>query len=231
MKRLITILVAVLLFGCDQHEKNSDDQWKTIKVGDYLFDFPGDFTLVADNGIDSYVGKIKGESMSFGFDFGYYSNDFEQTLQEYLDNGDWRLALSYQFIKADITYDQTNMPKVDVLNIRQATIQDSTMGKGFDYVATCKQDTTKFDFPVYIPDEIKQLNFHVDTIDNQYRKIVWAKDPQNGTTGIYIRDLNSFDKTINSHLALSMATSKLTIEQQEIALKIFKTVRLKNETK
>lgn len=228
MKRHLTILITILLFGCGQTEKKSDGQWKTIEVGDYLFDFPTDFELVTEKGIDSYVGKIKGDSMWFGFDFGYYSNDFEQTPQEYLDKGHWRLALSHQFMKEVITYDQTNMPKVDVINIRPATIQDSTIGKGCDYIAKCKHDTTEFDFAVYIPDEIKQLNFTIDTVDNQYRKIVLAKDTQNGTTGIYIRDLNSFNESINSYLALSMATSKLTTKQQEIALKIFKTGRHKN---
>ena len=131
-------------------------------------------------------------------------------------------------MKVGITYDDRNMPKVDVINIRPATIQDSTIGKGCDYVAKCKHDTTEFDFAVYIPDEIKQLNFTIDTVDNQYRKIVLAKDPLNGTTGIYLRDLNGFNESINSYLALSMATSNLTSKQQEIALKIFKTGRHKN---
>lgn len=221
----------MFLFGCGQTEKKSDGQWKTIEVGDYLFDFPADFELVTEKGIDSYVGKIKGDSMWFGFNFGYYSNDFEQTPQEYLDKGHWRLALSLQFMKEGITYDQTNMPKVDVINIRPATIQDSTIGTGCDYVAKCKHDTTEFDFAVYIPDEIKQLNFTIDTVDNQYRKIVLAKDPQKGTTGIYIRDLNSFSESINSYLALSMATGKLTSKQQETALKIFKTGRHKSGKK
>ena len=49
--------------------------------------FSSDFELVTENGIDSYVGKIKGDSMCFSFDFGYYSSDFEQTSQEYLENG------------------------------------------------------------------------------------------------------------------------------------------------
>lgn len=228
MKHILIILISIPLFSCGQTEKKSDGEWKTIEVGDYLFDFPADFELVTGNGIDSYVGKIEGDSMWFGFDFGHYSDDFEQTPQEYLDKGYWRHTLPHQFMKVGITYDQTNMPKVDVINIRPATIQDSTIGKGCDYVAKCKHDTTEFDFAVYIPDEIKQLNFSIDTVDNQYRKIVLAKDPLNGTTGIYIRDLNGFNESINGYLALSMATSNLTSKQQEIALKIFKTGRHKN---
>lgn len=231
MKRLLTFFVIVILFGCGHTEKKSDGQLKTIEVGDYLFDFPADFELVTEKGIDSYVGKIKGDSMWFGFDFGYYSNDFEQTSQEYLENGFWRNELSYRFMKEGITYDPTNTPKVDVMSIRPATIEDSIIGKGCDYVAKCKHDKTEFDYAIYIPNEIKQTNYSIDTVHNQYRKIVWAKDPQKGTTGIYLRDLNGLNKSINSYLALSMATSKLTSKQQETALKIFKTGRHKSGKK
>ena len=228
MKGLLTFFALIILFSCGQTEKKLDGQWKTIEVGDYLFDFPADFELVSEKGIDSYVGKIKGDSMWFGFDFGYYSSDFEQTSQEYLENGFWRMQLPYRFMKEGITYDQTNTPKVDVINIRPATIQDSNIGSGCDYVAKCKHEKTEFDFAVYIPNEIKQTNYLIDTVDNQYRKVVWAKDPKKGTTGIYIRDLNGFNESINSYLALSMATGKLTSKQQETALKIFKTGRHKS---
>lgn len=224
-----TFFVIVVLFGCGHTEKKSDGQWKTIEVGDYLFDFPSDFELVTEKGIDSYVGEIKGGSIEFGFDFGYFSNDFEQTSREYLENGFWRNQLSYRFMKEGITYDQTNTPKVDVMSIRPAITQDSIIGKGCDFVAKCKYDKTEFYFAIYIPNEIKKTNYSIDTVDNQYRKIVWAKDPQKGTTGIYLRDLNGFNNSTNSYLALSMETSKLTSKQQETVLKIFKTVRHKNQ--
>jgi hypothetical protein len=231
MKKLLTILLTIFLFGCLHTEKESGQQLNTIQVGDYLFDFPIDFKLVEEKGIDSYVGIVRGDSMCFGFDFGYYSSNFEQTPVEYLDKGHWRLNLPSQFMKEGITYDQTNLPKVSVLNIRPATLGDSALGGGSDYIARCKLDKTEFDYAVYIPEEIKQLNFAIDTFDRQYRKIVIAKDPQKGTTGIYIRDLNRFSKSVGNYLALSMATSKLTMQQQEIALKIFRTGRRKNATK
>ncbi len=231
MKGLLTFLLILMLFGCKQTERKSNGQLNTIEVGDYLFDLPADFELVTEKGIDSYVGKIKGDSMCFDFDFGYYSNDFEQTPQEYLESGFWRNYLSYRFMKEGITYDQTNTPKVEVRSIRPATIQDSTIGKGCDYVAKCKYDKTEFDFAVYIPSKIKQTNYSIDTIDNQYRKIVWAKDPKKSTTGIYLRDLNGFNESINSYLALSITTGNLTNKLQETALKIFKTGRHKSGKK
>lgn len=69
--------------------------------------------------------------------------------------------------------------------------------------------------------------FIVDTVENQYRKIVYGNNPENEITGIYLKDLRSFNKSINSYLALSMETDKLTKQQQEVVLKIFRTGRRK----
>lgn len=231
MKSLLTLTILLHLLSCGQTHKKRDTPSKTIEVGDYLFEFPPDFELVKEKGIDAYVGKIQGDSMWFSFDFGNYSDQFVETPQEYLDKGHWRLALPYQLMKEGITYDQKNTPKVDVISIRPATIQDSAKGKGCDYIAKCQHEQIEFDYAVYIPNEIKQMDFMIDTVDNQFRKIVLAKDPKKGTTGIYIRHLNSFNESMNSYLALSMATSNLTRQQQEIALRIYKTGRYKNGTK
>ncbi len=229
MKKLFIVLLPLFLFSCGQAEKKPPRQWITIEIGDYLFDFPADFKLVKEKGIDSYVGRIKGDSMFFQFDFGYYSNRLEQTPQEFLDKGYWRLVLPLEFMKEGVAYDQSNTPKVDVINIRPASVQDSSIAPGCDYVAKCKYGKITVDFGVYIPDETKQMNFAVDTLDKVYRKIVWAKDPQKGTTGIYLEDLNSFNGSINNTLALSMSADKLTTNQQETALKIFRTGRRKRE--
>lgn len=231
MKRLLLIFATVVLFGCAHTDRNNYQQWKTIEVGNYLFDFPSDFKLIAEKGIDSYVGEIKGDSISFSFDFGYYSSKLEQTSEEYLEHGVWREDLPHRFMKDDLTYSNADIPKVDVISIRPASIQDSTVGKGCDFVAKCKYGNSKSDFAIYIPNEIKQNNYAIATVDNQYRRILWSKDPKNGLTGIYIKDLKSLNQSMNSYLALSMVADSLTSSQQEIALKIFKTGRLKNRKK
>jgi len=228
MKTLIAIVVILTLFSCEQTSKTATDGWETIVIGDYVFDFPPDFKLVEEQGIDSYVGEIQGDSIRFGFDFGYYLSDFGQTTEEYLKDGFWKQHLPHRFMREGTTYDRINTPKVEILNIRTATIQDSIIGKGCDYVAKCKHVKTKFDFPIYIPEEIKQVYYAIDTIENQHRKMVWAKDPKKGRTGIYLKDLYTYNKSLNSSLALSMSTGSLTKEQQELVLKIFKTGRKKN---
>lgn len=208
MKQLLIYFSLLVLSSCGQSEKKHDGQWKTIEVGDYLFDFPSDFELVSEERIDSYVGKIKGDSMCFSFDFGYYSNAFEQTSNEYLANGTWRMELPNRFMKKGVTYDQTNSPRVDLISIRPATIHDSIVGKGSDYVSHCKHAKIEFDYPVFIPNEIKQTNCFIDTIDHLYRKIVAAKDPKKGTTGIYLRELNGFNQSINQWLFSSFDVNK-----------------------
>jgi hypothetical protein len=229
MKTFLTIFILVLLAGCGLVEKNSSSKWKTIEVGDYLFDFPEDFTLTPEQGIDSYVGKITGDSIAFFFDYGFYSNKLGETLEEYLSDGFWRLELSQRFMKDGITYDIITLPKVDVLDIRPANTQDSTLGGGCDYVAKCKHDDTVFEYPVYVPGEIKGTNYKIDTVDHLYRKIVWSKDPQKEITGIYIQELDTTNSEMSMLKALSMTTGNLTAKQQELSLRIFKTVRHKKK--
>ncbi len=48
-----------------------------------------------------------------------------------------------------------------------------------------------------------------------------------GKTRIYLKDLNGFNESMNSYMALSLVATDLSSRQQEIALKIFKTGRLK----
>ncbi len=219
-----------LLACCTAKEPNSAHaNWKTIEIGNYIFEFPPSFKLVPEQGIDSYVGKVLGDSMGFGFDFGYYTGPLPQTQQEYLADGDWKFSLSEKFMKAGVTYGISNMPKVAVLNIRPATVKDSAVGGGCDYVARCRHDTTEFYYPVYMPAEIKKLTFKIDTVDNQYRKIVYTKNPSRNGAAIYVRDLGGFNKSMNSSLALSLGAGNLTPHQTEIALEIFATVKYKKE--
>lgn len=79
MSRIQIISIVFLLLACRQTFEKTNPKWQTIEVGNYVFDFPSDFKLVEGKGIDSYVGKIQGDSIWFGFNFGYYSSDFEQT--------------------------------------------------------------------------------------------------------------------------------------------------------
>jgi hypothetical protein len=221
MHKFIYLFAIVLTVSCsDKTSKN------VIVIGTYSFEFPNDFKLVKEKGQDSYVGKIKGDRITFDFDYGYYSNPLVQTQQEFLKDSFWLLHAGDQFMKEGITYDENNSPKIEFINLRPATTKDRIAFSNADFIAVCKHDSLIFDYPVTIPDDTKQHFINVDTIQNRLTKTVIAKNPTKGLTGIYLKDLNSFNESINSYLALSIATSHLTKEQQVIVQKIFSTVQI-----
>ena len=163
--------------------------------------------------------------MLLGFDFGYYSDPLVESQQECLDKQFWLNDAAVRFMKEGITYDKNNSPKIELISLRPATLQDTTKFKGADFIATCKHDSLIFYYPVTLPDKTKEHFIKVDTIQNHLRKIIIAKDPKKGITGIYLKDLKSFNESINNYAALSMATSNLTKQQQDTVLKIFSTIR------
>jgi len=49
------------------------DSIAPIEIGDYLFQFPSEFSLVPGQGTDSYIGNINGTDISLSFDYGWYT--------------------------------------------------------------------------------------------------------------------------------------------------------------
>lgn len=227
LTKTFTILILVFLTSCNSNSDNYKKGWKTIEIGSYQFDFPSNFNLIEEQGIDSYVGKIIGDSLKFAFDFGYYSNSLTESPQEYLDKGYWIKEAAYQFMEPGVTYDNNNFPKIHVLKIKTTNPNDNTLDKGVAYIATCKYAEKEFEFPIYLPDEIEKHRFKIDTLNGHFRKVIIANNPADGLTGIYIKDLGSHNESINSSLALSMTTRDLTKKQQKLVLKIFESGRPK----
>jgi hypothetical protein len=171
---------------------------KKITIGEYNFMFPNDFKKVEEQGIDSYVGKVKGDSIVFGFDYGYYSDRLVESEQEYIDKKYWLQNAESQFMKPGITYDNNNRPKIELINVRQTTNSDTLKFKNADLIAKCKHDSIVFEYPITFPDKTKQHIVKVDTIQNHLRKIIIAKDPSKGMTGIFLMNLNGFNNSMNS---------------------------------
>jgi len=146
MRQTIVFILTFFLLGCS--DKTSH---KTITIGEYAFDFPNDFHQIEEEGIDSYVGKIKGDGIGFGFDYGYYSNRLVETEQEYIDKKYWLQNAEYQFMKTGISYDNNNRPKTELINVRQATNSDDVKFKNVDFIAICKHDTIVFEYPITFP--------------------------------------------------------------------------------
>jgi hypothetical protein len=199
--------------------------WKTIQVGGYYFDFPSDFKLVEEQGIDSYIGRIEGDEFTLWFDYGYYSGDFGPTPEEYLQDSSWVLEAGYQLMEPGREYGNETMPRPKVFSVRYATPEDSCLEKGCDYIAKCQFQNTVFEHPIYLPEETENTTIKIDTVAYQYRRVAVSNLNKGGVAGMYIRDLSDFNASMNSYLALSISADSLDKEQQALVLKIFDTVK------
>ena len=73
----------------------------------------------------------------------------------------------------------------------------------------------------WVKPELTDENIHIDSTDNFVRKIIWPKITGKGTTGIYVHSRKS-------SLNFQMNGKNLSEKDQELALKAFKTIVLKN---
>ncbi len=226
MNKILTFLVFAFLIACTTKKDPLDTtDWKPIEIGEFTFNVPADFKLVEEQGMDTYMGKIKSDSLELEFNLGYYTKKFPESPEEFLKSRKWLLPASVEFMKEGITYGQTNMPQIQVLNIRPATKNDTVNRRLPDFIARCQHTTTVFDEPIFLPAETKDLTITVETKNNEYRKTVAAKNPKTGLTGIYISPTDAPDPDAPNadDWALSITGSNLTKTQQELALKIFET--------
>mgnify|MGYP000916080573 CR=1 FL=1 len=235
---IVAALCVVVLPACSERQTSDDNGSfvgkdvsnngaSVIEIGPYVIHAPPDFELVEERSIDSYVGSIKGDSLTIWFDFGYYSNSLAPSVDEYLTGRTWVDDAVIRFMEPGVTYDHRNMPVVEVLGMRPATAKDSSLGEGCDFVASCKHEYQPFDYPIYLPTNVKAVNVEVDTLHGYFRKIVMAKDPLQAATGIYLKDLSSFNESMNASKALSMVTTGITKQQQSQVLEIFKSITTK----
>ena len=83
------IIILFILTSCDT-KSNVNESKNEIEIGEYIFQFPYDFKLIKEKGIDTYVGKISNGKIDFQFDYGYYSNKLEKSIHEYLSQDVWK---------------------------------------------------------------------------------------------------------------------------------------------
>lgn len=191
-------------------------------------DVPQSFKFKPQQGIDSEGGEITNDTITFSTEFGYYTDILFQTPQEYLDKHSFRFDAMGQFMKPNVTYDDKNNPKIEVLTIRPSTLKDSDkihFFGGSDYIAICKHDQKIFKWPVRLPANIKRHTVQIDTFNHMYRRLVLPKNGIRGETAIYVRDKRFFEKSRGSYYAIVIGADSLSEKQQALALKIFKTLR------
>ncbi len=220
----ILFLFCLILLSVSCYERKKKTEWEEITIGNYSCKFPPDFRLIKEQGIDSYVGKIKGDSFYFSFDSGEFSGGLE-TSEGYLKHGIWHFyagnKYTHKFIEEGKSYNLDELPKLEVLNLRPAKQEDSIIGKDCDYIAKCKYDSLVYDYPIYFPETAKIHHFKIDSSNNKYRQIAYAKNPKKGGKG----QTHLFYQNDSTNSAISLSAHNLTKEQQDLALKIFETMR------
>ena len=218
------VLSAGLFFSCE----SAGTKQKTLLIGHYQFDVPESFTLIPEQGVDSDVGKITGEGITLYYDLGFYSSELVSTREEFLEKGYWRRNLSNPFLNPGITYNEENLPKVEVVSIRAAAANEKVSGVSCDYVAVCRYKDSVYNAPVVLPEDIRTHSVRTRMTSRDFFKTVTSENPGKGITGIYIRDTDSWNRSLNAFTALSLSAKNLTKEQQATVLKILKTARRKD---
>ena len=75
-----------------------------------------------------------------------------------------------------------------------------------------------------IPEEIKKIKIEIDTDDNVVFKLVKSKE----YVGLYVKNLNSFNKSLNAFKALSIIVEEPNNKETETAIEILRSCRIKN---
>lgn len=207
----IAIVLTLTSFGDKTVFDDSDNQ---IEIGVFTFLFPKGFKLIKEQGTDSYAAKISNGKIIFRFDYGYYSNSLDRSIKEYLSQDVWKWNGLGQ---NDLLPSGTDLLKV----AKGVTLIDSQTNDSLNYhnLYLYKGDTIEYELA--IPEEIRNTRIEMDTIDDIAYKFVRKSD----YVGLYAKDLKSFNKSINSYMALSIDASDLSREETEIAYEILRSCK------
>jgi hypothetical protein len=227
--QLVSLLTMVIvIISCNNPTKG----WRIVKLGKYLISVPASFRYKYQRGIDSEGGEITNDTITLFTDYGYYTDTLFQTPQEYLDKHYFVSDAQSKFEKPGIEYDKNNAPKVEVLTIRPATMQESDkigFFSGADYIAVCSHEGKPFNWPIKLPADVKNHIVKNDTFNNIYRKVALPKKGYPGETAIYMCRKEDFDQDRQSYYAIAISARSLTEKQQALTQKIFLTLRPKTK--
>jgi hypothetical protein len=209
---------------------NSNNHWKTIKLGGYLLDVPPDFKYKHHTGIDSEGAEISSDAITLFTNYGFFTDTLYQTPEEYLNKRYFTSDAATRFMKSGITYDYKNTPKVELISIGKSTKQDSDkigFFSGSDYIAICQHAGKPFSWPVKLPSEVKNHIVKTSLSNNVYTRTARLKGGSPSEIAIYMRDQRTFVKSRNSYYGIVIGAKHLTAKQQELVTKIFSTLRPK----
>ena len=213
-KTILHITILVSIISACASDNDAQEHRNEIEIGEYVFEFPQDYKLIKEKGVDSYVGKISNGKIDFQFDYGYYSNSLNNSIQEYLVDDTWKwIALEQNDL----------LPSSDASEVADHTelIAYSTIDS-IEYTLLYRHDADTIAFDLKVPDKIRNAHIEIDTIDNIMYKFVRSDD----RVGLYAKNLKHFNESLNSHKALSIIAEKLSIDETKECYEILKSCKL-----
>ena len=214
-RTVIQILIINLILTSCKTNNNFDKSKNEIEIGEYIFQFPKNFKLIKEKGIDSNIGKISNDKIEFQFDYGYFSNDLDKTIDEFLSQDVWKwnaLGKNNILPKGDVTGYSSK------INLLKYETNDSI---NYYLFYLYRKDTIKYNLT--IPDEIRNTKFEIDTVENIVFKLVKSKK----YVGMFIKNLNRFNKSLNAFKSLTIIVERPSKKETKKAIEIFKSCRLK----
>ncbi len=230
----MTLLFILLLAGsCDDSNRGN---LKTINTGKFRIQVPVEWKYHEEQGIDSFVGNIKGRNVDLSFDWSEmgYANHLIPTENEFIHERDWEwMPIDLPYGKNGVTYTSGSIEGERKRIMKEKGITDSSLVKvepfqipnkkieliNNEYIATLTYKDTVVRVKIEIPELVRNHVIQVDTISHYRRKLIRPKKGMTGMTGAYLEDLKS---SFNFNLAGFIEDS----DHQEAVFRSLKTIEL-----
>ena len=222
--------------------------WKELDLGAFKITVPHEWNYQKMQGEDSFIGDITGSKLLLSFDCSNmgYANQLLPTEDEYIKKEEW--LMDCPLYKPGVTYTANfNVKSEKARQMKEKGITDSSLVKvegdpcfnakkyvhkltpdqknkfqKADYVADLTYRGETVALPIEIPQAIKMHNIQIDSTDKYVIKTIWPKVAGKGLTGIYIHSRKS-------RFNFQMSGKNLSANDQELALKSFKTIKFSDK--
>jgi hypothetical protein len=220
-----------------------DSDWKLMDLGRFSLEVPDNWEYKPAAGIDSFVGSIIGPNVDLEFDCSRsgYVNPLIETPEEYAASASRHFSIV--FMKPGVVYtsgdvaaqkklQEKSVRKRDRAKVRveaaivpekkiyKPSAEDLKKYKDADFMVELRHKDSVVVMPITLSPEHKKHHISVDTVQNVLVKLIWPKTPGDGMTGVYMRQ-------IGGRSDLNIVGNNLNLIDQEIALKAFRTIKLK----
>ncbi len=215
IRSISCFLLILLLISCDEAQQNKPIPQR-IEIGEFVLWFSTGYVLQKEHGTDSYVGKISNGKIDFQFDYGYYADPLEKSIDEYLRQDVWKWnALGQQGL----------LPSGSELSAlsREITWINTETNDSITYTNHYRYKGDTIAYPITVPEDIRNVIIELDTSDH----VVYKRVRKPGYVGLYAKNLRAFHPSINAHTSLSLVANQLTKQESEEAYRVVRSCRIR----